>query len=118
MVVLCIAMLIPCVTSFGEGTAAFDDSVFAGKKGYTAQEDGSWAIGTTDNGDTSSLRGFKAHSQRYHISAEDTKLGGCANEHQLGIGQQCREVRHRTDAQKDERGIPSLSHTLIEDVQH
>ena len=39
---LCAALLISCVLACAEGTV-FDDSVFAGKKGYTAGEDGSWS---------------------------------------------------------------------------
>ena len=39
---LCAAVLISCVLACAEGTV-FDDSVFAGKKGYTAGEDGSWS---------------------------------------------------------------------------
>ena len=41
-VLLCTAVLISCVLACAEGTV-FDDSVFAGKKGYTAGEDGSWS---------------------------------------------------------------------------
>ena len=39
---LCAALLISCVLACAEGTV-FDDSVFAGKKGYTAGEDGGWS---------------------------------------------------------------------------
>ena len=39
---LCAAVLISCVLACAEGTV-FDDSVFSGKKGYTAGEDGSWS---------------------------------------------------------------------------
>ena len=41
---LCAALLLPCALSGAAGaeSAAFDDSVFAGKKGYTLREDGSW----------------------------------------------------------------------------
>ena len=39
---LCAALLISFVLACAEGTV-FDDSVFAGKKGYTAGEDGSWS---------------------------------------------------------------------------
>ena len=38
---LCVALLLPCALSCAE-SAAFDGSVFAGKKGYTLREDGSW----------------------------------------------------------------------------
>lgn len=38
---LCAALLLPCALSCAE-SAAFDGSVFAGKKGYTLREDGSW----------------------------------------------------------------------------
>lgn len=38
---LCAALLLPCVLSCAE-SAAFDESFFEGKTGYTVQEDGSW----------------------------------------------------------------------------
>ena len=48
---LCAALLLPCALS-GAESAAFDGSVFAGKKGYTLREDGSWtcACGAVNNG--------------------------------------------------------------------
>ena len=40
---LCAALLLPCALSCAE-SAGFDGSVFAGKKGYTLREDGSWTF--------------------------------------------------------------------------
>ena len=46
------------------------------------------------------------------------KLCRGTNEHQLRIGQQGREIGHGTDAQEDQRRIPALAHTLIENVEY
>ena len=43
----------------------------------------------------------------------DTELGSRSNQHQLRIGDKCREVRHGPDAQEDERRIPAGSYTLV-----
>ena len=82
------------------------------------QEDGGRTVGTTDDGDTGCLVGLEAKGQRQHVGTEDAKLGSAADEHQLGIGQQGREVGHGTDAQEDEWRIPALAHALVEDVEH
>lgn len=62
--------------------------------------------------------GHEAHGKSHHVGTKDTKLGGSSHKHKLGVSKQRREVGHRTNAQEDERGIPALAYTLIEDVEH
>ena len=64
------------------------------------------------------MAGIEAHLQGDDVSTEDTELSGCTDQHQLWIGNQGREVGHGTDTEEDQRRIPTLLHTLIEDVQH
>jgi len=71
-----------------------------------------------DDGDCAGLIGLKSKQQCYHVGAEDTKLGGGTDEHQLGVGDQGSEVGHGTYAEEDQRRIPSGRHSVVEDVEH
>ena len=82
------------------------------------KEDGSRTVRTTDDTDSTGLHRVEAHGQRNHVCTEDTKLCGSTNQHQLGIGNQCREVGHCTDTEEDERRIPSRSNSLIQNVEY
>ena len=76
------------------------------------------AGGTTDDGNTSCLIRLKSQGKSHHICTEDTKLSCSTHKHKLGIGNQGGEVGHGSNAEEYQRRIPSLAHTLIEDVEH
>lgn len=72
----------------------------------------------SDDTDGTGLARVEAHAQGDGVGTEDTELGGGSDEHQLRVGNQGREVGHGTDTQEDERRIPALYHTLIENVEY
>ena len=82
------------------------------------KEDGGRTVSTTDNGYGACLVGREADSESHHVCSEDTELGGGSDKHKLGVGDECGEVGHGTDAQKDERGIPAGSHAVVENVEN
>lgn len=48
----------------------------------------------------------------------NTKLGGGSNKNQFRIADECREVCHSSNTQKDEWRIPSLFYSLIENIEY
>ena len=82
------------------------------------QIDGGGAVGAADDGDGAGLVRCETDGERHHVCAEDAELGGCADKHQLGIGDQGREVGHGADAEEYQRGIPAGANTVVEDVEH
>ena len=75
-------------------------------------------FGASFDTDGGSLHRVEAPLQGNHVGTEDAKLGSRTDEQQLGVGYQCREVRHGTDTQEDERRIPAGRDALIQDVEH
>ncbi len=67
------------------------------------QEDGGGSVGAADDGDSAGLVGAEAQQEGYHVCAEDAELCGGADEHELGIGNQGREVGRGTDAKENQR---------------
>ena len=62
--------------------------------------------------------GREAKCQGYHVSTEDTELGGSADEHELGIGDKRREVGHGTDTEENQRRIPAGGDAIVKDIEH
>ena len=54
----------------------------------------------------------------HHVGSEDAELGGGSDEHQFRIGYEGREVGHGSDAEEDERGIPSGAYAIVENIEH
>ena len=67
-------------------------------------EDGGGAVCGTDDGDGSGVLQLKAHHTRETQGKEDTELGGRAEDHELGVGEQGAKVDHGTDADEQKQG--------------
>ena len=82
------------------------------------KEDSCRTVGTADDGDSASLVGCETKSESYDVGTKDTELCGSTDEHQLGIGDEGREVGHGTDAKEDQRGIPAGAHAIVKDIEY
>ena len=88
------------------------------RREFGRQEDGRRPVGSSDDGDARRLVRLESQGQGYHISPENTELGGSTDQQKLRVGYQRREIRHGTDTEEDQRWVPPGFHTLIEEIQH
>ena len=76
------------------------------------------------NGNRNLVANFTAQTQNYTISVSaaprdgGTVMGGGTYQDEFGIADKSRKVGHGTNAQEHQGGIPSLTYTLIENIQH
>ena len=84
----------------------------------TGQEDRGRAVGAADDTDGTGFGGGEAQRERPHVSGENTDLCGGADQHQLRIRNQCREVGHGTDAEEDQRRVYTFNNAEIEVIQY
>ena len=54
----------------------------------------------------------------FEESNENAKLRTGTDQKTLGVGNERSKVGHSTNTQEDERGIPTLLYTLVEDVEY
>ena len=76
--------------------------------------DGSRAVRAADNGNGRRLRARKSEKYRSEERDEDPELRPRADQHTLGIGDQRTEIRHRADAEEDERRVDHFIDAVIE----
>ena len=81
----------------------------------SAQEDGSRAVRSADDGDGSCRSVIEAQSDRAKISGEDTKLRCCSQQEALRVRNQGTKVRHRADAHEYQRrqNRPFIQHIEV-----
>ena len=100
----------------GIGRHGYGSHELGGELG--AEEYGRGAVCAAYDAYGTRLVGREAQGEREQVGPEYADLGGCAYEHEPGLGNERREISHGPYAQENQGRIPALADSLVEYVQH
>ena len=99
------------------GVGGDGDGAHQVRSQFGTQEDGGRTVRAADDTDGAGFIGCEPEGKGEQIGSEDTHLGSRTDQDQPGLRDQRGKVRHRTDAQEDQRRVPAHLDALIQGVE-